>query len=335
MTILNIGDLSSSTRIMRDVGRTKENLERYATELSSGISSNLTTKLKGNFAPISGIEYGLARTESYRSTIEEYRLLVEAQQSVVQNIRDIGDVSDTLLALTETTDATLLITAGNDAVARFSAVVGALNTQVGGRTVFAGVDTFSPALADAEELLLAVESELTVAGATTASEVDTIVSNWFDPGGGFDTLGYQGGAAASYQIRLSDNESGTPLQTAQTQAIRDQLAGLAKAALIGRNVLSGNIEEQGNLARISGENLIASDDNLVKFQARIGTIESQIQRAKVEIEYQSASLEISRAQLVEVDPYEAAIKLQNSEVQLQTIYTLTSRLSNLSLVNFI
>lgn len=333
--VLNIGDLSSSNRLMRDVSRAKENLDRYAAELSSGVSSNLTSKLKGDFSPLAGIENGLARAESYMSTIEEYRLLVEAQQSVIQNIRDIADVSDTLLTLTETTDSTLLATAGNDAVARFSAVVGALNTQVGGRTVFAGIDTNRPALADAEVILQAIENELALAAATTASDVDTIVSGWFDTGGGFETLGYQGGSQASYQIRLSDNESGTPLQTAQSYAIRDQLAGLAKAALIGRDILSGNLEERGNLARISGENLIASDDNLVRLQASIGTTEAQIQRATVEVESQSESLEITRASIVETDPYEVAIKLQNSEVQLQTIYTLTSRLSNLSLVNFI
>ena len=45
------------------------------------------------------------------------------------------------------------------------------------------------------------------AGATTAADVETVVSTWFAVGGGFDTLGYLGGPAAANGVQLSDRET--------------------------------------------------------------------------------------------------------------------------------
>ena len=174
-----------------------------------------------------------------------------------------------------------------------------------------------------------------VAAATTAAEVVTIVDAWFGPGGGFETVGYLGGPRATSSTQLSDLERGPPLITAEDEAIRTQLSSLAFAALLGRDVLSGNLEEQGNLARLAGERLLVADDGIVALQASVGGIEAQVERAKVETSTQTDSLLIAKSELIEVDPYELAVKLQNAETRLQSIYTITARLSQLSLVNYL
>ena len=68
--------------------------------------------------------------------------------------------------------------------------------------------------ADAETIMIALEGEIALAAATTATDVESIVASWFAPGGGFDTLGYLGGPAMATGTRLSDSETAPPHVTA-------------------------------------------------------------------------------------------------------------------------
>ena len=44
---------------------------------------------------------------------------------------------------------------------------------------------------------------------------------------------------------------------------------------------------------------------------------------------------MARTGMVQIDPYDAATRLQNTETQLQLIYTLTARISRLSLADYL
>ena len=169
----------------------------------------------------------------------------------------------------------------------------------------------------------------------TADDVATVVTDWFATGGGYDTLGYTGGAKAQSGPPLSDGETAPPLPTAEHEAIRTFLAGLAMGGLLGRAVLPGNAEEQGHLARIAGVHLMESDRKLVDLKASLGAFEGQADRARSEVMAESEALEIARIELIGIDPYEAAVGLQSAETQLQTLYAVTARLSRLSLVGYL
>jgi len=123
--------------------------------------------------------------------------------------------------------------------------------------------------------------------------------------------------------------------TADAEEIRDFLGALALGGLLGRGIFLGDPAEQGALARLAGESLFDADSRLVDLQADIGSMEAQLERATVEVAAESDSLTIARSKLIEIDPYEAAIELQNAETQLQTIYTITARLSRLSLTQYL
>lgn len=335
MTISSLGDLASSIQLRRDTARIKTDLERLTGELSSGVTSDIAGKLGGDYGFLAGLEQGLVRMDSYASVIGERGLVLTAQQATIGKLRGFGDVSAVLLTLPEAGNHALISNAGRDVLSRFTSALGALNVQVGGQTVFSGVATDRPALADTETILAALEAEIAIAGATTAVDVETIVSDWFSVGGGYDTIGYVGGPPATAELRLSDSEVAPPTVNAEDAAIREQLAALSLGALLGRDVLSGDLDEQGDIARRAGERMIASNDALVELQASIGVSEQQVARATVEVASQADGLQVARTGLIEVDPYETAVKLQNAEVQLQTVYAVTARLSRLSLVEYL
>jgi flagellar hook-associated protein 3 FlgL len=47
------------------------------------------------------------------------------------------------------------------------------------------------------------------------------------------------------------------------------------------------------------------------------------------------ALEMTRARIVNVDPYESATRLEAAQIQLETLYALTARLGRLSLTDFL
>lgn len=335
MNVPSVGDLSKNLQLRRDTGRIKTDLARLTNELSSGIDSNLVNRFKGNFGPLAGVERGLARSESFLVVIAERQLVFSSQQVSITNLRALGDVSTSLLIAPDTSDPTLVESAGQDALSRFSSAIANLNAQSGGRSIFAGTTTDRPAVADAEVIFDEIEAEIALVGAVTADAIASIVSDWFAIGGGYDTLGYIGGAAEQSGPRISEGEISPSSPTADEDAFRAFLSGLATGALLGRGVLATEPQEQGRLARISSLRLFEADASLVNLQARIGTSEAQIERARSEVLAESGSLQLARIELIGIDPYETAVELQSAETQLQTLYSITARLSGLSLTSYL
>ncbi len=335
MTVTSLGDLSSNLQLRRDTSRIKGDLQRLTRELSSGVADNLVGRFKGNFSPLNGVERGIARAESYLVAIAEHQLSITGQQTALANLASLGDIAGPLMSVQDTGDAVLVRNAGHDALSRLSSALSNLNVQSGGRTIFSGVALDGPVVADADTILSAIETEIAAQGAVTATAVAQVVTDFFAVGGGYDTVGYLGGAVAASGPQLSDGEVAGALVTAQDEGVRDYLAGFAMAGLLGRGVLSGDTGEQGRLARLSGEHLHRATSGLVDLQARIGTAEGQIARAKAEVMAESEGLRIARTKLIGADPYETAVDLQMAETQLRTLYTITARLSRLSLTDYL
>lgn len=335
MSTISIGDLAQSFQLRRDNARLKETLTRLTGELSSGVTDNILARVRGNFGPLSGIERGMARAASYSAVIGEHRLMVSAMQESLSRLRGLAEISGALLTARDSGDPVLVRNAGQDALVRLSSALGTLNTTVGGRAIISGVDTDRAAVTDLETIMASLEAEISIAGATTADDVVTTVTGWFTAGGGYDTIGYTGGAAATVGTRLSDSEVADPATTAQDEAVRRYLAAMSLGGLLGRDLLAGDPAEQGRLARLAGMAILVAENGLVDLQADLGSAEGQIERADVEVRTETDALAIARAEIVGVDPYETAVDLEAAESQLQLLYAVTARLSTLSLAEYL
>jgi len=64
-------------------------------------------------------------------------------------------------------------------------------------------------------------------------------------------------------------------------------------------------------------------------------LQARIDTATTRNTSEATALGIARAGLVQLDPYETATRLQHAETQLQLIYTLTARMSRLSLADYL
>lgn len=334
MTLVSIGDLAQNFQLRRDTARIDTDLNRLAKELSSGLKTDVGKAVGGDFRALAGIERSLSSLEAYGVAAREAALATEVSQNVLQRIGDdSGTLANSLLLSDTLTDSQLLETSAKDARSQFSAAVAGLNSTVAGRSIFSGQDFAGPSIGDAETIL---GDLLTAVGTpATANDVLNAVDTWFAPGGPFETTAYQGSAAPAAPVRVADGLEVSVLRQAIDPGIVDTLKGLATTALLDFGVLNGSPDERATLGRAVGERLLTAKNDLVDVQAEIGVAQERISRAEAQNSAELASYELAKSNITSADPYETAAQLQSVEAQLRTLYTVTGRLSDLSLVNYL
>ena len=74
---------------------------------------------------------------------------------------------------------------------------------------------------------------------------------------------------------------------------------------------------------------------LTELRAGLGSLQGRIEETATRNSAERTSTQLARLGLVGIDPYETASKLEDVQLQLQTIYTVTVRSSRLSLTEFL
>ena len=200
--------------------------------------------------------------------------------------------------------------------------------------MFGGNDLNTAPMADPDVML--DELRLAVAGLTTAADIETAIDTWFDaPAGGFETTGYLGDETGVMTRTIDATQSVDVDVRADDQVLRDTLKALAKGALAADATLTIDIDTRQALQQQAGVDLLTVAAPMANLQARLGYAEGQVEEASVRIAAQQSSYGIARNDLVSADPFETAIRLQAVQQQLETQYTLTARLSRLSLTEYL
>ncbi|MCA8882773.1 MAG: hypothetical protein KDA50_03355 [Rhodobacteraceae bacterium] len=331
MLTSNLGDMARILMMSQQTTRVKTQLSALTAELSSGRKSDLQGHLKGVFAPLAGVEHSLKLIDSYSAANREAAQFAEAQQLALDNVQAVASTAGAdFLNVASTGEATQRAATYARAEDQLEQVVARLNTQFAGRTLFGGVATTAPALADAATLL----ADLSAAVGTPATGAAALaaVDAWFDtPGGGFETLGYLGSTTDLAPFAIGEGETESLSTRADAAPFREVLKGLAITALMGKGLLSGNTAAQKQILNDAGGRLVNAADDVIAVQAGIGYSEERIVMTQQRSDTQAVAYELAKNALVEADPYDTATKLQQVESQLETIFTLTARLSTLSL----
>jgi len=314
----------------------KQALQTTGQEITTGVSADLTERLSGDFGPLSAIERSLTAIESYNVATSEAKLTANAMQLALTNLSGTMSGLDSSLVLAGTEpQSTLIDAAGHDAYSKFEQAVSALNSSIAGRSLFAGAQTDLAPLISGPDILAAVEAA--VAGETTAQGIADAVNAWFtDPSGDYEVLAYQGATQGAGPVRLAEGQSLSLDITALDPAVREALAGLATGALLAnRTTLGGDVDARSDLAEIAGIALLSAEGGLATLQAELGVAQERIELIETENATHASVLELARSDLIGVDPYHAATRLEALQAQLETLYTLTARVSRLSLADYL
>ncbi len=333
MTMVSLGDLAQSFMLKRQNAAMKVDLQRLSQELTTGTTSDLAKTVAGDFLPLAGIDTSLARLVGYKSVTQEASLFAGAMQTTLSTIESIGsDLGNDLLTAYTARSAEHIASVGLQARAQLDTVLAAMNTRHADRALFAGMETNDVAVVDASVILMALQTA--IAGATTAEAVKTAVSNWFDDPLGYIATAYLGGAPAQ-PLRIAPGENVSLDITATDPAFRATLKGLAMAALLDQGVLAGAPAARADVARLAGESLLQTQSDRAYLAARLGVAEARIAAAATRNDSEQSALQIARLGITSVDPYDTAAKLEQTQTQLEILYTLTARIGRMTLADYL
>ena len=333
MPVNSVGDMAQHFMSMRNGSGIKSDLARLSESMSSGRVSDITRHLGGETARLSGINHSLTQLSSYAQAGRETEQTLATMQTVLNQVG----------ALRETTGGQLLLVSNNSSedqvneAARassstFGTMVNLLNTRVGDRAIFGGAEVAMTTLAKADTMVADIQAA--IGGATSQAAISAIVSDWFDsPTGGFSTMGYAGDTGPELQKRVSANTSLVLDARADDPAIRTVLKFAAMAAIVDEMPSLPPATRTG-LLQEAGAGFLGSASALVAVQARIGFGEATVSQEMAEMSAQGAALEIAKNNLISADPFDTASRLQSVQIQLETHYAVTARLSQLSLLRY-
>jgi flagellar hook-associated protein 3 FlgL len=136
-------------------------------------------------------------------------------------------------------------------------------------------------------------------------------------------------------FQLSESEALTVDIKATNPELKDTLKNLAIAAIAADKTITVNNTERSALLLAAGEGMLRNQDGLTSLRAQIGFAEARIDSMATRNASESVSLEYAKGTLLAADPYETATRLGEVQFQLQSLYAVTVKTSQLSLVNFL
>ncbi len=335
MPIVSIGDMSQHFMSLKNGGAIKSDLARLGQELSTGKVADITAHLDGDTRQFSGIVHSLSVLDAYRIAAKETSTTLDQIQIVLSRVdQSRSDAADKLLLVSGESQPGLVEQAADIARLAFNDIVNTLNGQFAGRSLLGGANVDVAPLADPNTIL----SDLLagVGGATTTAAVEQAVEAWFDdPAGGFAIFAYQGDDGDMPSRRIAENLKIEVDVRADDPAIKDLLKAAALGAIMSDLGSSLSTRDRGNLLRKAGIEMFASSASVIGLEAKVGNLQAIVATGQTRLEAERTALSIAQNNFENADPFETATRLEAVQAQLETHFTVTSRLSRLSLVEYI
>lgn len=335
MMFSSFGDQARTFMLSRQNSQLKTDLTRISLELSSGRVADSSKSVRGDYTGLSEIEEAATALAAYQTSNTETALFIENAQTALAFIQNLtGEAAPALLMASNTNNNELVAATTANSKQKLESVVSAINTQTTGRSLFSGTSTDTPALAPVDVFLADLAPLLS--SETTAAGAMAIINDWFDsPGGGFETVAYTGSNTVLTPFEIGPGRSASFQITAADPGIRGAIKGLTIAALVSQGTMDSYHDERQLLLQQSGEILLSNENELSGLRAATGTAEAHIDEMRVQNETESHALNLAKNSILGADPYTAATELEAIQTQLETLYTVTARLSRLSLVDFL
>jgi len=331
MNSMSIGDLAQSFVLRHRNSDLKQQMARLTQELTTGQIADVRHAVKGNYSYLTEVERSLDVLNGYKMVTAEASIFASNIQTTLGRYQEVGEQLANSLVVSAIGATSGGI--GEEAKATVDTLVSVLNTRSAGRSIFGGTATDRSPTETSAVLL----SELTtaMAGATNPADMFTAAEAWFNSPTGYDLTFYQGGSTTLSDVRISDTEQVTFDIRATDPDLKKTLLFASIAAVADDPAFGLDEKQITEVYNRAGTSLLGASDFLTSLRAEVGVLEAQIDRTATRNAAEMTAMEYEKSALLQVDPYEAATKLEEVQFQLQSIYSVTVRMSKLSLANFL
>lgn len=326
----SVGDLSRSVLLRQASAQFKSRLLTLTQEAATGLRSDVPAALNGQMGRLAQVQDRLLSLQAHEQAAASARSEMDGLQSAMEAMQKLGAG---LLPKANMADATSLGIRAAEARQDFHSAARLLNVSVAGRHVLSGTAVDRPPLSDPADMLAGARAQ--VAGLTEPARIVAALDAWFDapPGaGGFADAHFHGDTRVR-EVPVAPGETVRLDRTALDPAFLDLLKGLALGAVATNLGLSG--WESAGLLDEAGARVAAATTALTMRRAELGLQEAALERAAARSAAETTALSLVRSDMLSADPYETATALTQAETGLQNLYALTSRLSRLSLTDYL
>jgi flagellar hook-associated protein 3 FlgL len=334
MSLTSLGDMSQMFFLRRNNVETRTQINTLSAELTTGLKADVPKAVGHDFSLLSGLERGISMSQTYVRATNEARVVTETMQNSLGLAQDsVEGLASSLLSVSNSGLPTNVTTAVQDGRNALDAIVGAMNTSVAGRFLFSGQATDTRPVMDADQILNAVRP--LAQAATTPQDMIAAVDAWFADGADFTTTAYNGTAAPSAGFLVGERDTLSLEITADRREVRDALAAAVKVALLEDLSLPNGHADVAIIMKNAAEELFEGAAQLTLLRGELGQTQEAIEVAESRANTQLSALQINRSDLLSADPFETATALEDASMRLESLYTLTARLSRLSLTDFL
>jgi flagellar hook-associated protein 3 FlgL len=314
-----------SAQFTQNITDLRQNISRTAEEATTGRYSDLAAHLSGRVGTAMLSQKALDDISFQREQLGQREARLDVTQRSLTLIHDRAQGID--ISMQQALGSGNLANQGlaaRDAKAALADVFSALNVRFGERYLFAGDATATQPLPSPDDLLADVRQMADAAAdpAAFAAALDTYFNT---PGGGWQQDIYGGTATASDPDAV----------TAGNPALLALITNLAVLAISDPADSPALISQNPGLVDTAAQGLTSGLTALTNLRADRGVVQEQLSVQKESLDIEETIFTSAFNALTARDQYEAAGALKELESSLEASYLLTSRLSSLSLLNFL
>lgn len=328
-------DLLSFTRRNRTTTDIKARLDVAAQEAVTGRQADITKATNGRVGNAHLLNKALNDIEQSTRINSLSTTRIDLLSQGISGARAALDGIDTkaIIAL-NTTNAPGIETIADEAEANLRSALTALNVKHGTRSLFSGDAPDQDPFAGADVLLDDVRNIVTTAG--SPADIETALNTYFDdPAGGFQTKIYTGGTGQASPLHIGNGQTVDLDIRGDNAAVKDVLRGLSVLATAQETGFAVDSTEFAEVFNSGISRTATGTADFITLEANLGIYAETLSKANERNQFEALSLTAAYQALTGRDQFEAAAELTQLEVQLEGSFILTSRLSDLTLTNFL
>jgi flagellar hook-associated protein 3 FlgL len=352
-----ISSLAVQTTMRNSIASAQRDLVDANTEAVSGRYADIGATLGASTSRALDLTRELSRINSLYSTASLATQRLESAELALSNMDTLAlDMQNAIITLGSATDETSLATARTTMSASLAAFTGFANTAVNGEYIFAGInsdvkplDDFLDEGSDAKQAFNAeldafLDSKgLDTKGDMTEADMAEFLTHIEDvfmgttpsvSGDDFWTTSVSGASNENMKSRITPTE----VVESSTNANSDGMRYFALAAVLSVEFLTTDMDQDARKLvadRVTDTYVGKAQSGLTQQRTTIGIYTERVAKAEESLQAQEDILTTHLGDLQEVDAAEAATRVNTLQTLLETAYSVTAKIQNLSLVNYL
>jgi flagellar hook-associated protein 3 FlgL len=352
MKLSSISSSAIQNAMRLTITQSQNQMTQASLEATTGVYADMGVSLGGNISQSIDMTRDISRLDSITASNSTAAARMTATQSGLADMTAQSQTFlDQLVALQGNQDGSSIALSQTTATSTISSFVADANTMLNGQYIFAGTNTdVQPVTDQTDTMTTAIQSALTdymaaqsppvtATSDLTADQmtdfINTSVAPMFldDSSPAPNWSSWSSASDQNMTSRINNSEVvETSTNTNETGMRYMALSAPVANALMGTDIstaaLSAVTTSAISYARqgIDGMNAQAS---------QLGLSQSRVTKANDAISAQKDIINNRIVDLQGVDPYEASTKVNSLETQLETAYTIVSKIQQLSLVNYL